>query len=63
MKKISLFGAVSTGVGMLIATSCFFFVGKRLKCGRYTVRYCYRHSVYSKYACGFVDSRIKCDNA
>lgn len=23
MKKISLFGAVSTGVGMLIATSCF----------------------------------------
>lgn len=24
MKKISLFGAVSTGVGMLIATSCFF---------------------------------------
>ena len=61
MKKISLFGAVSTGVGMLIATSRF--VGKRLKCGRYAVRYCYRHSLYSKYACGFVDSRIKCDNA
>ena len=63
MKKISLFGAVSTGCGYAYRNELFCFVGKRLKCGRYTVRYCYRHSVYSKYACGFVDSRIKCDNA
>lgn len=63
MKKNQSFWCSINRCGYAYRNELFRFVGKRLKCGRYTVRYCYCHSVYSKYACGFVDSRIKCDNA
>lgn len=63
MKKISLFGAVSTGVGMLIATSCFVSSASGSSAVGTPFVIAIVHSVYSKYACGFVDSRIKCDNA